>query len=175
MSNIFTLENFDNFSEKLNIDELYDRKKKHDQQELELYNKILNRVHVRIKTTSNQRTDQQICWYLVPEIIIGVPSYNQANCIAYLITKLKSNGFRVRYVDPNLLMITWAHIIPSYVRTEYKKKFGKTIDEFGNEVEEKQTNNSSNYLMEGLTNTNQVKVAKKYNSTSTYKPSGKLL
>jgi hypothetical protein len=176
MSNIFTLENFDNFTDKLNLDELYERKKTQDQNELELYNKILNRVHVRIKLTAKQKTDTPLCWFVVPEVIIGVPKYNQANCIAYIISKLKTNGFRVRYVDPNMLMISWGHFVPSYVRQEYKKKFGQAIDENGNIVEEKyveEKDSKMNYLVEGLSNTSS-KPVKKYTPTSSYKPSGQL-
>ena len=51
MANIFTLENVADFSEKLNIDDLYEKKKQYDLNKLVLYNKILNRIHVRIKTT----------------------------------------------------------------------------------------------------------------------------
>ena len=41
MSNIFTLENMNNdFSEKLNIDELYNKKQEKDLKQLELFNKI---------------------------------------------------------------------------------------------------------------------------------------
>jgi hypothetical protein len=178
MSNIFTLQNFDNFTDKLNLDELYERKKLQDQNELDLYNKILNRVHVRIKLTSKQNSDVPMCWFLVPEVIIGVPKYNQANCIGYLITKLKTNGFRVRYVDPNLLMISWGHFVPSYVRQEFKKKFGQTIDENGNIVNEsddisKSKDNTANYLVDGLSKTSS-KPVKKFNPTSSYKPSGQL-
>ena len=98
---------------------------------------------------------------------------------------MQTNGFRVRYVDPNLLMISWAHLVPSYVRNEYKRKFGKAIDEFGNDIQEKENDkssasSSSNYLLEGLGNSNNHHHAtpkspsRKYNSTSSYKPSGKL-
>ena len=59
MSSIFTLENVTDFSEKLNIDELYERKKQYDLNKLDLYNKILNRIHVRIKTTARQKIDEQ--------------------------------------------------------------------------------------------------------------------
>ena len=89
MSNIFTLENMnDEFSEKLNIDELYSKKQEKDLKQLELFNKILNRIHVKIKTTAKIHMDEPFCWFVVPEIIIGVPRFNQANCIAYLIDKL---------------------------------------------------------------------------------------
>ena len=44
MANIFTLENISNFSEKLNIDELYEKKRQYDLSKLNLFNKILNRM-----------------------------------------------------------------------------------------------------------------------------------
>ena len=117
MANIFTLENIEDFSEKVNIDELYEKKRKQDLNKLDLFNKILNRIHVKIKTVSRQKVDEQACWFLVPETIIGVPRYDQAGCIAYLISKLQTNGFNVRYIHPNLLFISWNHWLPSYVRT----------------------------------------------------------
>jgi hypothetical protein len=136
MSNIFTLENIDNFSEKINIDELYEKKQQYDVNKLALFNKILNRVHVRIRTTSKQKINDRCCWYVVPEIIIGVPKYDQAGCIAYIMDKLQTNGFNIKYIHPNTIFISWVHWVPSYVRTEFKKKTGVTIDEYGNKIEE---------------------------------------
>ena len=66
MSNIFTLENIQDFSEKISIDELYERKRQQDLGKLDLFNKILNRIHVRIKTTSieiNQIQDLNLCLF----------------------------------------------------------------------------------------------------------------
>lgn len=136
MSNIFTLENVENFSEKINIDELYEKKQQYDVNKLALFNKILNRVHVRIRTTSKQKINDRCCWYVVPEIIIGVPKYDQAGCIAYIMDKLQTNGFHVKYIHPNTIFISWVHWVPSYVRTEFKKKTGVAIDEYGNKIEE---------------------------------------
>lgn len=147
MSSIFTLENVSDFSEKLNIDELYERKKQHDLNKMELFNKILNRIHVRIKTTSRQKMDEHFCWYVVPEMIIGVPKYDQGACIAYIMDKLTNNGFQVRYIHPNTLFICWNHWVPSYVRNELKKKTGVIVDEYGNRIgeeNESSTNNSNN-------------------------------
>ena len=59
MSTIFTLDTNDDFSEKLNIDDLYETKKQRDLDQLDLYNKILNRAHIRIKTTSRQKNTQE--------------------------------------------------------------------------------------------------------------------
>jgi len=151
MASIFTLENIEDFSEKLNIDELYEKKRQYDLSRLALYNKILNRIHVRIKTTSRQKVDEQFCWFVVPELIIGVPKYDQASCIAYLMDKLKENGFNIRYIHPNTLFISWLHWVPSYVRTELKKKTGIIIDEYGQKVDDGAADNNSTNNVFGLT------------------------
>ena len=122
MANIFLLEKIDDFTEKINIDELYEKKRNYDLAQKTLFNKILNRIHVRIKTTSRQKMDENFCWFVVPEIIIGVPKFDQANCIAYLMDKLTTNGFQVKYTHPNTLLILWSNWVPSYVRDEIKIK-----------------------------------------------------
>ena len=183
MANIFTLENFDDFSEKLNIDELYEKKRQYDLNQLALFNKILNRVHVKIKTTSRQKLDGQFCWFLVPEVIIGVPKYDQGACIAYLMDKLKENGFNLKYVHPNTLFISWLHWVPSYVRSELKKKTGIVVNEYGQKIDEngndtKQITDSSNpnEAMFNIKNTNQTKKDNKnYTPIKSYKPSGNLV
>jgi hypothetical protein len=147
MASIFTLENIEDFSEKLNIDELYEKKRQYDLSKLALYNKILNRIHVRIKTTSRQKVDEQFCWFVVPELIIGVPKYDQASCIAYLMDKLKENGFNIRYIHPNTLFISWVHWVPSYVRSELKKKTGIVIDEYGQKIDNGDNNNSNEFSL----------------------------
>jgi hypothetical protein len=181
MANIFTLENISDFSEKLNIDDLYEKKKQYDLNKLTLYNKILNRIHVRIKTTARQKIDEQFCWFVVPEVMIGVPKYDNAQCISYLLDKIKDNGFNVRYIHPNTLFISWQHWVPSYVRTELKKKTGIVVDEYGNRVEDEPAAQES--LETGMFKLNDTKPAastkpapsKKFNSISSYKPQGSLV
>jgi len=190
MSNIFTLDNLEDFSEKINIDELYEKKRQQDLNKLTLFNKILNRVHVRIRTTSRQKVDEQFCWYLVPETILGVPKYDQGACIAYLMDKLKTSGFNVRYNHPNLLFISWMHWIPQYVRTEIKKKTGIKINEYGQKVEEQededyskmsQWENNPSEPNEYLLKQNDPELKKgkqqkkEYTPIKTYKPSGNLV
>jgi hypothetical protein len=185
MSNIFTLENIEDFSEKLNIDELYEKKRQYDLNKLALFNKILNRIHVRIKTISRQRKDEQFCWFVVPEIIIGVPKYDQAACIAYLIDKLKENGFNIKYIHPNTLFISWMHWVPSYVRTELKKKTGIIINEYGQKVEEDveeaakvtiSTDPNDLMLNKNQDTSQKAKQAKKeYTPIKSYRPSGNLV
>ena len=195
MANIFTLENVTDFSEKLNIDDLYEKKKQYDLSKLALYNKILNRIHVRIKTTARQKIDEQYCWFVVPEVIIGVPKYDNGLCIAYLLDKLKENGFNVKYIHPNTLLIAWAHWVPSYVRTELKKKTGIVIDEYGKQISQEDDeqlkiengNNNPRNLDEMMfklkdpngsslnLSKNQSQQNKKFTPINSYKPQGNLI
>lgn len=187
MANIFTLDNINEFSENLNIDDLYERKRQYDLNQLNLFNKILNRIHVRIKTTSRQKIDEQFCWFVVPEVMIGVPRFDQGSCIAYLIDKLKTNGFSVKYYHPNTLLILWNHWVPSYVRSEIKKKTGLVYDSFGKQIQEgieeqplKLNNYESNNQMDNiLLNTKSIdqveKTKKEYTPINQYKPDGKLI
>jgi hypothetical protein len=171
MSNIFTLENItDDFSEKINIDELYSKKQEKDLKQLEIFNKMLNRIHVKIKITM----DQPFCWFVVPEIIIGVPKFNQANCIAYLMDKLQDNKFEVKYYHPNMLFISWAKFVPSYIRTEIKKKTGIVVNEMGEKVEEEQTlPTTESFVVDKKKK--EKKVDSSFKSINSYKPSGKFM
>jgi hypothetical protein len=189
MANIFTLENIEDFSEKLNIDELYEKKRQYDLTQLALFNKVLHRIHVRIKTVSRQTKDEQFCWYVVPEVIIGIPKYDQSACIAYLIDKLKTNGFNVRYIHPNALFISWLHWVPSYVRTELKKKTGVVINEYGEKIDEDSEENNNNKISFEPKDPNDFMLnmksqdliqkgkqqKKEYTPIKSYKPSGNLV
>ena len=189
MANIFTLENIEDFSEKLNIDDLYEKKRQQDLNKLALFNKLLNRIHVKIKTVSRQKIDEQFCWFVVPETIIGVPRYDQAACVAYLIDKLQQNGFNVRYIHPNTLFISWMHFVPSYVRTEIKNKTGIVINEYGKKVDEENTEqktitntftNPNEYMLNNAIqgqdpNQKGKQPKKEYTPIKSYKPSGNLI
>lgn len=178
--------NINEVIEKINLDDLYEKKKVHDIQTTNNYNKILNRVHTKIKTTARVQLKEQHCWFLVPEMMLGVPKYNQATCISYIIDKLQTNGFIVRYTHPNMLFISWSHWVPAYVRDEIKKKTGVVIDGYGNIV--KNTNNNNM----GLLKNNDIEIDSLINNKnysekknnmdiretkdiSSYKPSGNLI
>jgi len=162
---------------KVNIDELYEKKQRRDQKQLAIFNKILNRIHKRIKFTSNNKSNDKHIWFTVPEYIFGEPVYDQGDCIGYLVNKLEENGFHVRYVHPNTLFVSWKNWVPSYIRTEIKKKTGLIIDEKGNLVEKTDGEDgdpNSKVLNDNNNNSNQ-KQKKEYTPINQYKPTGNLV
>ena len=144
MESVFTLANATDDGKKLNMDDLYEYKQQKDMRVLATFNRILSRIHTKVKTMSRQHGNPQFCWYVIPEMLIGVPTYNAPGCAAYLIDKLRDNGFVVRYTHPNLLFVSWKHWIPSYVRGEIKKKTGVAVDGYGNKIIPKNKSSSSN-------------------------------
>ena len=118
-------------SGKISIDELYEKKKNRDIKQLTIFNKILNRIHTRIKTTARLKHNDKHIWFSVPEFLFGEPCYQNADCVAYLVSQLKNNGFSIRYVHPNTLFVSWEHYVPAYVRAQVKKKTGVVINEKG--------------------------------------------
>jgi hypothetical protein len=157
MSHIFSLGDGDNFTEKIDLDELYEKKREHDLSKLDIFNKLLNRIHTKIKMTSRQKINEQYCWFIVPEMMIGVPRYDHADCVAYLIDKLQDNGFYVKYTHPNLLLISWKHWIPGYVRSEIKKKTNVSIDGYGNVIKEKKEIDQQPFNTLNTLNSNELK------------------
>jgi hypothetical protein len=183
METIFSLKDEDTNVNKINLDDLYELNHQKNLQEIELYNKILNRIHLRIKTTSRQRNNNQCCWYIIPEILLGVSNYNNASCITYIINKLKENSFETIYTHPNLLFISWANWTPSYVRTEIKKQTGISIDGQGNKkIESDNTENNTNNMIfnikknnNTITNTHDKEKKVNFNDIKNYNPSGKFI
>jgi hypothetical protein len=174
---------------KLNLDELYNKKQQQDLNVLNNYNKILQRIHNKIKYVSKNIVNDNCCWYLMPEMVIGVPKYDYKDCTAYTIDKLRTNGFVVRYTHPNLLFISWKHWVPTYVRNEIKKKTGNAVDEYGNIINNDDTNDNNNNAAFNIenkdnilfSNNKQIKnintssSSKEYKDVKSYKPSGNLI
>lgn len=165
----------------INLDELYERKQVRDLNTLESYNKILNRIHTRIKTVARHQINAQFCWFIVPEVMIGIPKFDHGACVAYLLDKLQENGFNVRYTHPNLLFISWKHWVPSYVRNELKKKTGIVVDGFGKPIEKSNNKEDSNkdfniFNIGKKDNDSTLSQNKKnFKDINSYKPSGNLI
>jgi hypothetical protein len=95
----------------LNLNDLYKNREEKIQKKLEIYDKVLKKVHNRILNVSHNSIEC-FCFYIVPNFLFGIPTYNQNDCIKYIFKGLTKNGFKVIYTDPNLLFISWQHIKP---------------------------------------------------------------
>jgi len=167
------------FSEKINLDELYQRKNEVEGNRLKVYQKILHRVHTKIKLTSRQKITEQFCFFIIPEFLVGTPMFDSSTCTAFVIDKLMENGFMVKYTHPNMLFISWQHYIDKKKRLQYKKNHGISINGFGERIknDSKKDNIDPNSLITRNNSTISIKKKdeKNYKSISTYKPTGNII
>jgi hypothetical protein len=178
MSNLLFIDD-EETHDRVDIDSLYEKKQQKDLKQLAIFNKILNRIHRKINYTGKNKSNDKHLFYTVPEFLFGEPLYNQGDCIGYLVVKLEENGFTVRYLHPNTLFISWKNWIPSYVRDQVRKKTGKTIDEKGNIIANKnELIDEEEDINSGILNTRKgepTKPGKEYTPIQQYKPSGNLV
>ena len=167
---------------KVNIDDLFEKTQKRDMKQLAIFNKILNRIHKRITVTARTKREEKFIWFTIPEYIFGEPIYDKTDCIAYIITKLETNGFFIKYVHPNTIFVSWEKWVPSYVRHELKKKTGMVVNEKGEIIEKKDDSNSESQpddmnskLFNDKNGTVKTVNGKQYNTIGSYKPTGNLV
>lgn len=132
-------------SHQIDMEELFERQKQRDQSRLDTYNILLERIHTRIKLTARQKNDKWI-FFQVPEIIFGRPKYDLEICIGFIIEKLQENGFLVKYISPNVLIISWKHYVSRYERDEIYRRTGVKLDKFGNEIEQRHRDEERNSI-----------------------------
>jgi len=163
---------------KINIDELYEKDQRRDLKQLSIFNKILNRIHRRINITGRTKRSEKYIWFTIPEFIFGEPVYDKTDCIAYVVTKLEENGFFIRFIYPTTLFITWENWVPSYARTEIKKKTGIVLDEKGNivdRIDKKEQSDPNANILNDRQAASSTKEQKQYTSIKSYKPTGNLV
>ena len=171
------------FEEKINLDSLFEKKRQHTLSRLSVYQKILNRIHERIKHTSRQKNSDEFCFYVVPEFMFGVPRYDVQTCVSYVMEKLEENGFVVKYTHPNLLFISWKHYIPAYQRDEIRKRTGYRIDGFGKIIHKEEprsikpleNTNDRNAKPHKKNVTFSKNTGKEYRDVDSYRPTGNLV
>ena len=92
----------------INIYNLSKKKNEKDNIKNDIYQKILERCHKKIKLAANQY--ETFTFFIIPEYEFGIPMYNVLACTNYVIGKLKDNHFQVYYTYPNFIIINWGHI-----------------------------------------------------------------
>ena len=97
---------------------LFDEQAKIDAIRLQVYNRILTAVHQKIKAHSTLPNSTQMTSFDVPEWQPGCPRFDVKDCILYVVWNLRHSGFKVLYVSPNRLLISWKEQSIQYYQEE---------------------------------------------------------
>ena len=176
------MDNFHNFNTPMiNIDELHDKEREKTSRKFEVYRKILEKCHNKIKTTSQNASNNGYCFYQVPKYIFGIPLYDTKSCIMFLVSALTQNGFDVRYTHPNLLFVSWIDKTSrsSRLMLESGQQNGTTPSYSNNSFSSPTGITSSNGSSNGSTNGNTNEITNESNVVSSvldnFKPENKIL
>lgn len=91
----------------ITVSELQNRYKEKCSTWSKTFDKILARCYRQIEVAF--RNIESYCIFPVPEFILGIGTYNVIYCSVYIIKNLKQNGYKVKFIDPNILFITWPY------------------------------------------------------------------
>ncbi len=151
----------------LNVDDLRDKYKNRCNNRTKIYNKLLEKCYYRIKGAANN--DETYCMYVIPDFVLGMPTYNMVYCAAFIIYNLKKNGFNSKFFNPNVIFVKWDYQEPYYIQNNKK-----TIT----------YNDTTPLLMPPTSNTSKYdtskiieipKVNQSYRSVNDYKPTGNFI
>ena len=98
----------------LKPDQLFDKRRQRDGARLKAYNKILEQIYSRIKTSSREGGDAYLV-HSLPPFVLGLPNLNLEDLVVYVVFILRQQGYEVRYTYPNLLYISWKHHEKDYI------------------------------------------------------------
>jgi hypothetical protein len=78
----------------------------------------LGTVHQKIKAHSTLPNSSQMTSFDIPEWQPGCPRFDVKDCILYIVWNLRHSGFKVLYVSPNRLLISWKEQSIQYYQEE---------------------------------------------------------
>lgn len=116
------------------INSLHKERSVKEQARVNVFNIVLNKCIEKILYT-NKHTEHTYIYFEVPEILIGVPSYDMKSCIHFLLKQLSDAQYKVLFIDPFYLYIDWGTNTSSnidfqkYIPTSNPEKLRKQTKE----------------------------------------------
>jgi hypothetical protein len=72
---------------------------------------VVERCYNKIKNVLKTKARVSSCVLEVPEFVIGYPIYELGECIVFVKRHMEGNGYKVTYLFPRLLIVSWADAI----------------------------------------------------------------
>ena len=86
----------------------------------EVFKKILDQAHRRIKYSADSGEHHSI--FTIPLYVVGYPLFNTSECVDYIISQLSQNGFKAVCYSDKYIFINWEHVYEKYVENKILSK-----------------------------------------------------
>jgi hypothetical protein len=90
---------------RLNILDLHRTINEKKERQTVCFENVLSRIHKKIQKSADEKKLR--CVYEIPTFIFGLPLFDLNDCIEFVMSELKANGFIVTYYFPNMLYVSW--------------------------------------------------------------------
>lgn len=110
----------DNSCEEISVSQIQEIHYNKLKKRVDLFDKPLKQCYRVIRQAVSR--EETYCMYTIPEIIFGNPLYNIPDCANYIYRSLRKNGFDVKYLFPNHLIIIWTYKNSSNNMIDYPVK-----------------------------------------------------
>ena len=97
---------------------LFESQSRLDAMRLQIYNRLLTAVHQKIKAHSALPNSTQMTSFDFPDWYPGCPRFDVKDCILYVAWNLRHSGFKVLYISPDRLLISWKEQSIQYYQEE---------------------------------------------------------
>ena len=91
---------------------------------------VVNRCYSKIKATLRSNSSSTSCVLEIPEFVFGYPLYDLTDCVLFAKRHLESNGYKVSYFFPRMLVASWAEAVKTALFDPASinfKKSGKAV------------------------------------------------
>jgi hypothetical protein len=91
----------------INIRDVLKEKQNVERDRTKIFMTFLNRCIERIHKTVKTKPEITFITFSVPPIVFGLPLYDVRECIKFITAEFEKNGFEVRNLGSNTLLISW--------------------------------------------------------------------
>lgn len=98
----------------ISLSELYQMKRKKENNTRNYFNTVLQKCHSKIRTVAQQGGLNT--FYEVPGMVIGLPLYDIKACTEYIIKQLRDSGFLVQLLPPPSVYVIYVSWDPEEIK-----------------------------------------------------------
>jgi hypothetical protein len=104
----------------IQLQELYQLKKKKDNIKKKSYDRIIELIHRRIRNIASHGGENT--FYEIPGILIGYPLYNITDCLNYVVEHLRKNCFLIQILPPPSVCVIYISWNPDDLKIKNSQK-----------------------------------------------------
>ena len=93
----------------INFEKMNATKKKRKKAQIKSFNLVLKKCIKKIELVGS--LGEENCWFVVPNIMLGYPSYDKLKCLKFIENQLKIHKFKINVYEPILLYIDWSELL----------------------------------------------------------------